>query len=152
MNITRKILLAVLLITVTAGIVLTSHGRAQATGSTRLLYRYVTSQAGFDTGIVISNTTADPFGTAPVLRACKLFFYGSNAPGPFTTPVIPAGQNYPLILSAVAPNFPRVRGYRLQPSIGARFLFHKQRGRNGICRYRRSAGAKAAPDFPRSAG
>lgn len=69
---------------------------------TRLLYPFVTNQAGFDTGLEISNTTADPFGTTPVPGVCKLTFYGSNPPSPVVTPTIAAGQNWETVASAVA--------------------------------------------------
>ena len=37
-----------------------------------LLFPYVTNQAGFDTGIAIANTTADPLGTAAQAGTCTL--------------------------------------------------------------------------------
>jgi hypothetical protein len=46
---------------------------------TRLLFPFVTSQAGFDTGIAISNTTVDPFNTPAQSGPCTLFFYSATA-------------------------------------------------------------------------
>jgi hypothetical protein len=58
---------------------------------TSLLFPFVTSQLGFDTGIAISNTTTDPFGTTPTPGSCTLNFYGSGAPTPNTNVAIPGG-------------------------------------------------------------
>lgn len=63
---------------------------------TNLLFPYVTNQGGFDTGIAISNTSADKFGTVPQSGSCTIEFYGKTgdsgaAPGSVTTEVIPAG-------------------------------------------------------------
>lgn len=66
--------------------------------ATNLLWPYVTNQAGFDTGMVISNTSQDPFGTATQEGACTIYYYGYTtgggaAPAAVTTPVVPAGQH-----------------------------------------------------------
>jgi hypothetical protein len=62
---------------------------------TILLFPYVTSQAGFDTGIAISNTSMDPWGTPNTAGICNLYFYGQNAPtNPVATPAIPAGTEW----------------------------------------------------------
>jgi len=62
---------------------------------TILLFPYVTNQAGFDTGIAISNTSKDPIGTTNQAGLCKLYYYGntngSAAPSVQTSPSIPAG-------------------------------------------------------------
>jgi len=50
---------------------------------TLLLFPYVTSTSGFDTGLAISNTSMDPIGTTTSTGACTLNWYGTNAP---TTP------------------------------------------------------------------
>lgn len=106
MKTNRKLLIAVSLVAVLGGIGLTSRlVRAQPAGTSRLLYSFVTNQVGFDTGLIIANTSADPFGTPPVAGGCKLFFFGANAPAPFTTPVIAAGQNFTTLTSVIAPNF-----------------------------------------------
>jgi hypothetical protein len=52
---------------------------------TNLLFPYVTNQAGFDTGLVISNTSRDPFsGSAGRLQAgtCTINYYGATPSGP----------------------------------------------------------------------
>jgi hypothetical protein len=63
---------------------------------TNLLFPYVTNQGGFDTGIVISNTSADKFGTVPQSGTCTLDYFGNTdgtgaAPGSVTTETIAAG-------------------------------------------------------------
>lgn len=67
--------------------------------STTLLYPFVTTAAGFDTGIAIANTTADPaaFGTPNQTGQCTITPYGSytsgaTPPAAGTTPAIPAGR------------------------------------------------------------
>lgn len=78
--------------------------------STSLLFPFVTNQLGFDTGIAISNTSKDPFGTSGATAQagkCILNFYGSGAPTPASadTDNIPAGTTYPLVVSGVAAGF-----------------------------------------------
>ena len=48
---------------------------------TNLLFPYVTSQFGFDTGIAIVNTSQDPFGTSGQSGACTINFYGLTVGG-----------------------------------------------------------------------
>jgi hypothetical protein len=56
---------------------------------TILLFPYVTSDGGFDTGIAISNTTPDPMGTTTTKGTCKVTFYGNaNTPAALTTGVV----------------------------------------------------------------
>jgi hypothetical protein len=80
-----------------------------------LLFPFVTSQLGFDTGIALSNASADPFGafgavpsgtTAPA-GACTLNYYGAGAPSPsaVATPSIASGTTYAFVNSSVAPGF-----------------------------------------------
>jgi hypothetical protein len=82
---------------------------------TNLLFPFVTSQLGFDTGLAISNASADPFGrfgavppgtTAPA-GACTLNYYGAGAPSPsaVATPSIASGTTYAFVNSSVAPGF-----------------------------------------------
>jgi len=78
--------------------------------STSLLFPFVTNQLGFDTGIAISNTSTDPFGTTgakPSAGTCTWNFYGSGAPSPATgtSPSVPSGTTYTAVLSNVAPGF-----------------------------------------------
>jgi len=72
---------------------------------TNLLFPFVTNQAGFDTGLAISNTSQDPFGTAPQAGTCDLNFYGANAPSVITTSSIAGGSVYTTLASSAAPNF-----------------------------------------------
>ena len=63
--------------------------------ATNLLYPYIVNQGSFDTGIIISNTSDDPFLTANQTGSCDLYFYGNTdgglAPDVYETPVVPAG-------------------------------------------------------------
>jgi hypothetical protein len=72
---------------------------------TNLLFPFVTNIAGFDTGIAISNTSTDPFGTAAQQGPCTLNFYGSNAPAAVTSSSVASGTAYTTLASTVAPNF-----------------------------------------------
>jgi len=72
---------------------------------TVLLFPYLTNFTGFDTGLAIANTSTDPFGTTPQAGACKLNWYGTNAPAITTTPSVASGTEYTNIVSVVAPNF-----------------------------------------------
>jgi hypothetical protein len=92
--------------------------------TTSLLFPFVTNQLGFDTGIVLANTSTDPFGVpgapfftgtgaSPAPGTCGLNFYGAGAP---TNPV-PApggsqssGTTNAFQLSSVAPGF---QGYMI---------------------------------------
>ncbi|MBI4903757.1 MAG: hypothetical protein HY820_08985 [Acidobacteria bacterium] len=48
---------------------------------THLLFPFTTNQAGFDTGLAIANTSADPYGTSPQSGNCTLNYYGSTTGG-----------------------------------------------------------------------
>jgi len=72
---------------------------------TNLLFPFVTNTAGFDTGLAISNTSTDPFGTAAQQGPCTLNFYGSNAPAAVTTASIASGTTYTNLASLASPNF-----------------------------------------------
>ena len=78
--------------------------------STSLLFPFVTNQLGFDTGIAISNTSSDPFGSNGATAqagTCALNFYGAGAPSPanVTSPNVPSGTSYTTVLSSVAAGF-----------------------------------------------
>jgi len=81
-----------------------------------LLFPYVTTaflvpgQSGFDTGLAISNTTMDPFGTPNQAGLCTLYWYGGT-PGATTAGTNPApttlgaggiGSNVPIISGTTA--------------------------------------------------
>ncbi|MEP6715098.1 MAG: S-layer homology domain-containing protein [Terriglobia bacterium] len=70
--------------------------------SQTFLVPYLTNQGGYETGIAIANTTADPFGASgatPTGGACTVNFYGSVATTPVVTPNIPAGTVYAVTLT-----------------------------------------------------
>jgi hypothetical protein len=46
-----------------------------------ILFPFVSNQAGFDTGVAIANTSADPLGTAPQTGNCELNYYGGTTGG-----------------------------------------------------------------------
>ena len=46
---------------------------------TNLLFPFLTNQAGFDSGVVISNTSLDPFSTVPQRGPCTLYYYGNTS-------------------------------------------------------------------------
>jgi len=78
--------------------------------SSNLLFPFVTSALGFDTGIALSNTSSDPFGTAQAPGTCALNFYGSGLPSPSTGIAAPngtqnGGTTNAFLLSSVAPGF-----------------------------------------------
>lgn len=49
--------------------------------STNILFPFITNQAGFDSGVVVSNTSADPFGTSAQAGPCTLNYYGGTTGG-----------------------------------------------------------------------
>jgi hypothetical protein len=49
--------------------------------SCNLLFPYVTQAPGYDTGIAIANTTADPYGTTNQAGGVQMWYYGSLANG-----------------------------------------------------------------------
>jgi hypothetical protein len=88
---------------------------------TILLYPYITNQAGFDTGIEISNTSQDPFTTGSNTTAaqagnCRLTWYGGTTtapttpPGPSDTGSIAGGTIYVNTAQTLVPNF---QGYMI---------------------------------------
>jgi len=60
---------------------------------TEILFPFVNTTAGFDTGISIANTTADPQGSNQQTGPCTLNFYGSGAGTTTTAPFPSAGGN-----------------------------------------------------------
>jgi hypothetical protein len=90
---------------------------------THLLFPFVTNQASFDTGIAISNTTSDPYGTTPQTGNCTLNYYGQTtgggaAPSPqTTTSTITGGQQLAFSLSSGGSNgiaaTPGFQGYMI---------------------------------------
>jgi hypothetical protein len=67
---------------------------------TILLYPYVTTASGLETGIAISNTTVDPLGTAAQNGTCSLnWFQGTTNPPATATGTITAGTTYTTLAS-----------------------------------------------------
>ena len=78
--------------------------------STTLLFPFVTNQADYDTGIAISNTSQDAFGTTENEGACTTYFYGSMmggaaAPDAYTSDSVAAGGQLVFLLSRQAAGF-----------------------------------------------
>jgi hypothetical protein len=79
-----------------------------------LLFPYVVSHDGFDTGIAIANTSLDPggnfgFGATPQQGIITFFYFGTGAGGQVAPPsqssgVVPAGQVLTYVLSSGAGN------------------------------------------------
>jgi hypothetical protein len=59
---------------------------------TDLLFPFVASTASYDTGIVVANTTADPFGTSSQSGTCTIWYYGAGAPPSQVSTSVPAGS------------------------------------------------------------
>ncbi|MBV9505718.1 MAG: hypothetical protein JO323_12015, partial [Acidobacteriia bacterium] len=99
---------------------------------TVLLFPFVTNQAGFDTGLAISNTSTDPFGTSPQQGTCQMSWYGSAAPTTPPTPSIATATTYANLASSLAPgfqgymiavcNFQYAHGFAFISDVGARNL------------------------------
>jgi hypothetical protein len=111
---------------------------------TNLLFPFVTTSPGFETGIAISNTSMDPFGTGLQAGACALNWYGNNNGGTANTPipatstattaapVIPAGTTWTGIASTSGAtvgftgymiaqcNFQYAHGYAAVTDVGTR--------------------------------
>jgi len=77
---------------------------------TILLFPFLTNQAGFDTGIAISNTSTDPFGTVPQAASCDTYWYGANSIPKYTTPSVATATTWVDLVSTRAPNF---QGYMI---------------------------------------
>jgi len=56
-----------------------------------LLFPFVTSAAGFDTGIAIANTSEDPYGTATQSGTVNIWYYGSTTGGGAAPPTVTTG-------------------------------------------------------------
>jgi len=76
---------------------------------TVLLFPFVTSMVGFETGIGISNTSSDPFGTASQSGTCSITFYGVNAGSAFTTPSVSPSTPFANNMSGMGQ--PNMQGY-----------------------------------------
>jgi hypothetical protein len=73
---------------------------------TILLYPYITNTSGYDTGMAISNTTTDPFGTGAQAGTCTLKWYqGTNNPPDTVTPTVASGTTWAGLASLLVPGF-----------------------------------------------
>jgi hypothetical protein len=114
--------------------------------NTTLLFPFITNQLGFDTGIVLSNTSTDNIATGgksaatPQSGTCTLSFYGSGAPSPATGVADPLGVAsatnpvHAFTASAVAPGF---QGYVIascpfQYAHGYAFITYNLTQNNGV--------------------
>ena len=92
---------------------------------TNLLFPFLTNQAGFDSGIVISNTSLDPFSTVPQRGPCTLYYYG-NTNGTGAAPGIPdlrhRHRGHPARRDPVRRRQPRHRCHPWLPGLHDRFL------------------------------
>ncbi len=71
---------------------------------TQILFPFVTNTSGFDTGLVVSNTSEDWLGTAPQDGTCRIHYHGTTAgngasPPDDTSSVIQAGEQLIWLLS-----------------------------------------------------
>jgi len=106
---------------------------------TNLLWPFVSNQAGFDTGLVISNTSLDPYGTVPQEGICRIWYYGKTAAGAtlndwIETDTVKAGEQFIWLLSASNPgagfqgyiiarcNFQYAHGFGFISDLGAQKL------------------------------
>jgi len=71
---------------------------------TNLLFPFVTTQLGFDTGLAISATSSDPYGTSLQSGTCTLNWYGAAFTGATPTPVVTAGTTYTTLASTTLSN------------------------------------------------
>jgi len=71
---------------------------------TNLLFPFVTNNGPFDTGLAISNTSKDPFGTALQTGACTVNFYGKIGANKvclsYPSPAITGGEYFTWTLSS----------------------------------------------------
>ncbi len=86
--------------------------------ATNLLYPFVSSVTGFNTGIAVANTSSDPFNTVNETGICRVFYYGTMAgggvnpqPAPFSK-AVPSGQVATFNLLFGGPE------YGIQPVVG----------------------------------
>ena len=74
--------------------------------TTTLLFPFVTNQAGFDTGIAISNTSMDTVGTPPQAGSCTISYFGTvtgGGPAPpaqTTNAPVPGGGQFTFVVSS----------------------------------------------------
>ncbi len=117
--------------------------------STTLLFPFVTNQAGHDTGIAISNTSEDAFGTAAHDGSCTIYYHGSTedggaAPSEQTSGTIAAGEQLVFLVSAEAPGFQGYLMARCEFQFGHGLAFLNN-GAGGVPTYAQSYLALVVP-------
>jgi hypothetical protein len=83
---------------------------------TDLLFPFITTQNGFETGIAISNTASDPFGTTGQPGVCNLYFYGTGQAPAATSPVTPTAT----AMTSIAVG--KTQDTVVSPYLGANYL------------------------------
>ena len=66
--------------------------------TTTLLFPFVTNLGGFDTGLVITNTSEEA-------GSCTITYTGAAAPTPLTTQAVAGGAQWIALASAISPGF-----------------------------------------------
>jgi len=109
----------------------------KANNVTNLMFNFVTNGNGFDTGLSISNTGLDPFGTTPPacpggVCQCVLSFVQGGVTTTKTFTPIPPGTTVTNVVSSLLPtftgymiaacNFPYAVGFAFISDLGARNL------------------------------
>ena len=89
--------------------------------TTQILFPFVTNRSGFDTGLVVSNTSEDWLGTQPQDGMCTIHYHGTTlgdgaSPPDDTSKVIQAGEQLIWLLSSGNPAYevdptPEFQGY-----------------------------------------
>jgi hypothetical protein len=122
-----------------------ANGSTITNCQTSLLFPFVTNQLGFDTGVVLSNTSTDVLGflgkssVSPQAGTCVLSFFGTGAPSPATGVLdpmgnSPSGQTHAFTVSSVAPGF---QGYMIatcpfQYAHGLAYITYSLTQNNGV--------------------
>jgi len=71
--------------------------------ATHLLFPYVTNLGGFDTGIAISNTSLDQYGTSPQAGACTIYpFTGGKGLASYASPSIAGGTTWAALIDGAS--------------------------------------------------
>jgi hypothetical protein len=89
--------------------------------TTQILFPFVTNRSGFDTGLVVANTSEDWLGTQPQDGTCTIHYHGTTlgdgaSPPDDTSKVIQAGEQLIWLLSSGNPAYevdptPEFQGY-----------------------------------------
>jgi len=84
---------------------------------TLLLFPFVTTATGFETGLAISNTSQDVVGTTPQSGSCTMSWFqagvGATNPAATTTPIVPGGTTFSTLASAATNAGPNFTGYMM---------------------------------------